>query len=193
MCAKRKDLMMFQLNEKVFYPGYGVAMIENIIERVVLKNKTKFFKLKFIYKDITILVPFNGGAENVGIRHLSAKKVVMVAIDELQKIPSKKNNATDLSPNSWNRRNKDYQLKIQKGKLIDMMHVYRDLMYASKEKELSFGEKKLLQTTKELILQEISTVQNEDREVVMQLLQNPFQQLNFPQKLDSEASVLQAI
>jgi len=185
---------MFQLKDKVFYPGYGVAVIEDIIEKVVSENKTRFFKLKFVYKDITILVPFNGGAENVGIRHLSEKKVVLAAINELHKAPSKKDDSADPSPNSWNKRNKVYQLKIQRGKLLDIIRVYRDLMYASREKDLSFGEKKLLHMTKELLLQEISTVQKEEREVIMQRLQGPFQQLSFSEKINSgETSALQAI
>ncbi len=186
--------MMFQLKDKIFYPGYGVAVIEDIIEKVVLENKTRFFKLKFVYKDITILVPFNGGAENVGIRYLSEKKVVLAAIDELHKVPSKKDDSANPSPNSWNRRNKDYQLKIQGGKLLDIIRVYRDLMYSSREKDLSFGEKKLLHMTKELLLQEISTVQKEDREAIIHLLQSPFQQLSFSEKINSgETTVLQAV
>ncbi len=170
--------MKFELSDKVFYPGHGVAVIEEIIERVIAGSKAKFFKLNFIYKDVIVLIPIRKDATNLGIRHLSTKQKIERVFDELYKAPIKKVNPIEYSPSSWNKRNKDYQLKIQGGELLDIAKIYRDLMYTSKDKELSFGEKKILETTKELLVEEILLVSGESRDVVTQKLYTPFLQLD---------------
>lgn len=64
---------MFSLNEKVVYPGHGVALINRIIERKVAGTMTRFFELKFLHKDMTILVPVHNMI-SVGIRPLSSRQ-----------------------------------------------------------------------------------------------------------------------
>ncbi|HBS48178.1 TPA: hypothetical protein DEO28_03780 [Candidatus Dependentiae bacterium] len=184
--------MIFQLKDRVFYPGYGVAVIENIIEKIVANSEMRFFQLKFIYKEMTILIPYNEKV-SLGIRHLSDKKTIFKALEELSKEPDKKETFFDYSPNSWNKKNRDYQLKLQTGDLIEMTKIYRDLMLASREKDLSFGEKKLLKTIKELLLEEMLVAQNIDKEVILQQLQNPFQNFNFPPDGPMDCSSISSI
>lgn len=165
---------MYQLKDKVVYPGHGVAVIESIIEKKVGENNLSFFKLKFLYKDMTILVPI--ATTSYTIRHLCSWKEIDLALGELNK-PTKKLETLDFTPSSWNKRNKTYQLKIQSGNLLDIAVIYRDLMITSKYKDLSFGEKNLLQLAEELLLQEILEVKNQSRETIMQELRRPFKQV----------------
>ena len=170
---------MYQLKDKVVYVGHGVAVIEDIIEKKVANRSIKFFKLQFVYKDMTILLPTSGNSKSSLVRHLSNPKEVERALNELYAPPSKNSELVDFTPSSWNKRNKDYQLKLQSGSLLDVAIIYRDLMQASKTKELSFGEKNLLQTAEELLLQEIMSVKNKDRETVIKELRSPFQQYSY--------------
>ncbi|MCK4651271.1 hypothetical protein KAT08_03820 [Candidatus Babeliales bacterium] len=174
---------MFKLNDKVIYPGHGVAQIDEIVEKKVAGLNIKFFKLKFLYKDMTILLPI-GNFENSGVRYPYNKKEIKNVLNELCKVPKKKSDYRDSTPSGWNKRNKEYQLKIQEGKLIEIARIYRDLMYVSREKELSFGEKNLMQVVEELLVQEIHLVTNHDREFIIQELQDPFKQFFFNQKED---------
>ena len=164
-------------NDKNMVNGYQSKMIATALSKP--RNKAVFFKLKFVYKDVTVLIPTNKRNEAAGIRYLSSLAKIETAFNELYKIPCKKISASDYSPSSWNKRNKDYQLKIQGGDLIDIAKIYRDLMYSSRDKELSFGEKKILQTAKDLLVEEILLVRKERREEVIEKLQVPFQQLGF--------------
>ena len=59
----------FCVNEKVVYPGHGVAQINRIVEKQVAGNRASFFELKFLNKDMTILVPTHN-LSSVGIRRL---------------------------------------------------------------------------------------------------------------------------
>lgn len=170
---------MFRVGDKVVYPGHGVALIESVLQKIVGGNTLKFFKLAFLYKDMTVLVPVDSEGNAIGIRSLSAKKDVDAAINELYK-ESKKLESIDFTPSSWNKRNKGYQLKIQGGNLIDIASIYRDLMKTSHHKELSFGEKNLLHVAEELLAQEIVIIKNQEKEVVLAELRSPFKHIAFP-------------
>jgi CarD family transcriptional regulator len=171
---------MFKVEEKVVYPGHGVALIEEIIEKTVAGNSIRFFKLRFLYKDMTVLVPVNN-APHMSIRHLSSDEGVKKSLNELYKPPGRKLETLDFTPSGWNKRNKDYQLKIEGGALIDLAKIYRDLMFVAQQKELSFGERNLLQMTEDLIAQEIEIVTNNDRASVLRQIRSPFKEyVSFP-------------
>lgn len=169
---------MFQLNDKIVYPGHGVAVIDEIIEQNVAGVAIKFLKLSFLFKDMTILVPLYN-VDSIGIRMPSCSDVVAVAMAELHCKPERKLETLDFTPSGWNRRNKEYQLKIQGGQLLDLVKIYRDIMHIAQMKELSFGERTLLQNIEELIVQELKVIKNVEKELVVQEIRAPFKQLYF--------------
>mgnify|MGYP006432855057 CR=1 FL=1 len=145
---------MFKLKDKVFYPGHGVANIDSIENKVIAESAVSFFKLQFLFKEMTILVPVKN-VESIGVRALSKLSDIDKALNELYQPPEQKLGSVDFTPTGWNKRNKDYQLKIQRGSLAELTKVYRDLMFIAKQKDLSFGERNLLNMTEDLIIQEI--------------------------------------
>lgn len=172
--------IMFNINEKVIYPGHGVAVVEEKLKKLVAGNEINFFKLSFLYKDMTVLIPINN-VTRMSIRSLCSAGEVGLVLKELHKTPEKKVLSPDFSPSSWNKRNKDYQLKIQNGNLLDLARIYRDLMFVSKEKDLSFGEKGLLQLVEDLLSQEIGVVTNGKKEDVLRKIRSPFKEyVSFP-------------
>jgi len=166
---------MFKLNDKVFYPGHGVAQIVSIDDKHVAGSKVSFFKLKFIFKEMTILVPIKN-VDAIGVRSLSTKEDVVKALNELYKLPENQLGSVDFTPTGWNKRNKEYQQKIQKGCLVDLARVYRDLMFIAKQKDLSFGEKSLLSTTEDLIVQEIMVIRSDERDEAVREIRAPFRE-----------------
>lgn len=164
---------MFQPKDKVVFPGHGVAVIDSIIEKVFSGVKTPFFKLKFLYKDMTVLIPVQGPQVKSVMRPLSGQRELQMMFKILQ-IKPKKLETTDFTPSSWNKRNKMYQLKIQGGDLHDIAHIYRDLMYTAQYKELSFGEKNLLDTAEELLVQEIQSIQGQETRAILDMIRSPF-------------------
>ncbi len=169
---------MFKLNDHVVYPGHGVALVEDIIEKEVSGAVINFLKLSFLFKDMMILVPtYNIGT--IGIRYPGSVDELNNVLFELTKMPERKLEGIDFTPSGWNRRFKDYQAKIQGGRIIDIAKIYRDLMHVAQQKDLSFGERSVLQTTEELLSQEIQIVTGKERESIVQLLRNPFKQLIF--------------
>lgn len=153
---------MFLVNEKVVYPGHGVAIINQIVEKNVAGYKVVFYELTFLNKDMTILVPIDNLLA-AGIRKLASEQKVHDIFIMLAQ-PTKKD-IHELTGGNWNKRNKEYQCKLRTGSLEEISNVYRDLRYIASQKELSFGEKSLLQQTENLLVQEISLItrMNEDK------------------------------
>jgi len=164
---------MFLLNEKVVYPGYGVALINRKVERVVAGAITTFFELKFFTKDMTILVP-ESRLESVGIRRLSSKENIQEMIDLLNGKSCKKLGSCEAGVINWNKRNKDYQFKLRSGDIFKISALYKDLQKIGFDKELSFGERNLLSQIENLLVEEISVVCDLTKEQALLELRKPF-------------------
>ena len=57
---------------------------------------------------------------------------------------------------TWNRRYRGFMEKIKSGSLFEVAEVFRDLYRLKGIKPLSFGERRMLDTAKGLIVQELS-------------------------------------
>ena len=64
--------------------------------------------------------------------------------------------------------------KIKTGSIYDVAEVFRDLFNLRLEKDLSFGERKLLDTAQNLLVQELSTAKDIEEEAMMQEIENLF-------------------
>lgn len=164
---------MFALNEKVVYPGHGVAQISQIVEKKVAGAKVSFFELRFLNKDMTILVPVQTST-SVGIRRLSSYENITAIFKMLAK-PSARM-ARETTASNWNKRNKEYQCKLRTGSIQEIGEIYRDLKYIAAKKELSFGEKTLLAQTETLLVEEISLVTKVDEEKAIENLRAVFKE-----------------
>ena len=150
-------MVKFNCGEKIVYPGHGVAIIDRIIEKTIAGRISQFFELRFLNKDMTILVPTDN-AIDVGIRPLSSAAYINDIFKKLAQPATIKNHDTVVS--NWNKRNKEYQGKLRSGDLLEICAIYRDLRHIEYYKELSFGEKSLLQQTESLLIEEIAIVNN---------------------------------
>lgn len=61
---------------------------------------------------------------------------------------------------NWAKRYRDNLDRLKTGSIFQLASVMRDLVLMKRSKELSFGEKKMLDNVKSLIVDEISYVQN---------------------------------
>ena len=167
---------MFLLNEKVIYPGYGVAVINRLVERLVVNKKTNFFELKFFNKDMTVLIP-EDRLESIGVRKLSTEQELTMMFDCLHNF-----NVCDIirehNASTWNKRNKEYQSKLRNGQLLGIASIYKELQLIGLDKELSFGERNLFNQIEFLLVEEICAVhQKQVIEDVKIQLRTPFEKM----------------
>jgi CarD family transcriptional regulator len=158
---------MFRLHEKVVYPGQGVAVITRIVTKIIQNKTASFFELKLINKERIILVPVDN-ALSAGIRQLSSVENISSLVEKISKpyIPH------DGMLANWNKRNKEYLVGIRSGDLLEIGEIYRKLKHMQKHKELSFGEKSLLEQTEEMLVQEIALVKNMKEENAVQFVRS---------------------
>ncbi len=155
---------MFQVGQLAVYPAHGVGVIESVKERDVSGNQQKFYIMRLLDSDMIIMIP-TGNARNVGLRDIIDLQAVTEVYEILRHRPLRVNNQT------WNRRYRDYMDKIKTGSPFRVAEVLRDLTLLKTEKDLSFGERKMLDTAKNLLVKELSLVNNIDAdEIEAQLL-----------------------
>jgi CarD family transcriptional regulator len=155
---------MFQVGQLAVYPAHGVGRIESVQERAVSGSQAKFYVMRLIDTDMIIMIPTEN-ARNIGLRDIIDLQAVTEIYEILRHRPSRLNNQT------WNRRYRDYMDKIKTGSPFRVAEVLRDLTLLKTEKDLSFGERKMLDTAKNLLVKELSLVNNSNEdEIEAQLL-----------------------
>ncbi len=153
MTEKRSALNKeFKIGDVAVYPAHGVGEVQSIEEREIAGNKHKFYILKILDTGMTIMVP-TGNVRSVGLREVINESEVDIVYDILRE--------RDISINeqTWNRRYREYMDKIKTGSIYEIAEVLRDLMLLRYEKELSFGERKMLDTARYLIVKELAIAQ----------------------------------
>ncbi len=155
---------MFQVGALAVYPAHGVGVIESIQDREVAGLEQRFYIMRLLDSDMIIMIPTKN-AQNIGLRTVIDQQAVIEVFDILKKRPGRLNNQT------WNRRYRDYMDKIKTGSLFRVAEVLRDLTLLKLEKELSFGERKMLDTAKNLLVKELSLVNNEEEDEIEAQLQ----------------------
>ena len=143
----------FKVGDVAVYPAHGVGEVQSIETREIAGNKHKFYILKILDSGMTIMVP-TGNVRNVGLREVINESETDIVYDILRE--------RDISINeqTWNRRYREYMDKIKTGSIYEIAEVMRDLMLLRYEKELSFGERKMLDTARYLIVKELAISQD---------------------------------
>ena len=75
---------------------------------------------------------------------------------------------------TWNRRYREYTEKIKTGSPLEIAKVLRDLLVLKGDKELSFGERKMLDTARSLLVKELSIAKALPEEKIMDELKAIF-------------------
>ena len=149
----------FQVGEKAVYPGYGVAEITKIENREISGSQQRFYVLRVLGKEMTLMVPMSN-ADSVGLRNIIGAVEVEQVYDVLRKRGEKISTAT------WNRRYREYMEKIRTGSLTEIATVLRDLCLLRSDKDLSYGERNMLETARALLVQELALAKGQGEETV---------------------------
>lgn len=139
----------FAKGDMAVYPGYGVAEITGIENKEFSGASQEFYVLRVLGKDMTLMVP-KKNAESVGLRCIIGDAEIEEVFELLKK------RGEPISTATWNRRQREYNEKIRSGPLLEISSVLRDLCILRAEKELSYGERSMLETARGLVIQELA-------------------------------------
>jgi len=158
---------IFTVGNKVVYPGHGVAEITGVEAREISSTKLEFYVLRVLENNMKVMVPKHN-AKSVGLR-------MLVDDDEVKRVYGVlAHRGGKISTATWNRRYREYMEKIKTGSLVEIASVFRDLCILRADKELSFGERKMLDTARSLLVQELALAKGQQEDEVAAELDKMF-------------------
>ncbi len=157
----------FKVGEKVVYPAHGVGVIESLQVRNVSGTQKKFYMLRIVDTEMTIMIPTEN-VQTVGLRRIIGRDMV----SKVYKILRDKK--VEVDQQTWNRRYREYTEKIKTGSVLEIAKVLRDLFVLKADKELSFGERKMLDTARNLLVKELAIARSFPEEKIMEELKTIF-------------------
>jgi CarD family transcriptional regulator len=142
----------FEIGDKVVYPNHGVGIIEKISNRLVQGRFEKFYLLRICSNDILVMVP-TANAGDVGLRKIIERRAVEQLLTSLA-------NNQFFAQKDWKDRFKENSERMRSGSIFHVAEVFKNLVYLSRVKPLSFREKRMLDRARFLLISELSTVMN---------------------------------
>ncbi|MCD6223989.1 MAG: CarD family transcriptional regulator [Deltaproteobacteria bacterium] len=162
----------FKVGDLAVYPAHGVGLIEAIEEKVINGEQHDFYILKVIENGMVIMIP-TWNVDQVGLRNVVDPDDIPKIYDVIQK-----EQASVADKQTWNRRYKEYMDKIKTGSIYDVAEVFRDLYHLKLTKDLSFGERKLFDTARVLLVTELSTARNVDEAEIKSEINSLFETIS---------------
>lgn len=145
---------MFRVGDKAVYPAHGVGVIHAIETRDIMGNPMEVYVMRILERDMTIIIPV-GKCEEVGLRQV----IDDTEVDAVFEVLRQRKRVNDSQ--TWNRRFREYSEKIRTGSAVEIAKVLRDLYLLRSGKNLSYGEKRMLNTAMDLLSQEIAVARGQ--------------------------------
>lgn len=148
--------MLFRVGDKVVYPMHGAGVIEAIEEKEVLGETRKYYIMRLPIGNMKVMVPISNGS-NLGLREIIDAQQIDRVIDVL-------GDRADVVSTNWSLRYRQHLEKIKSGNVFEVAEVVRNLSLREREKGLSTGERKMLDTARQILISELSLA-SEDQNI----------------------------
>ena len=140
---------MFKIGDKIVYPMHGAGIITEVQNKEVLGVKKDYYILKMPMGEMKISIPVDK-INDMGIRFVAEEEIIHSLRDIL------KNSEVDF-PSNWNKRYKENLEKLRTGDIKETAIVYKGLYELDCSKGLSMIEKKVLNTSRKMLISEIAS------------------------------------
>jgi CarD family transcriptional regulator len=154
--------MDYKIGDKVVYPNHGVGIIEEINYGVLEGRTETYYMLRISSSALKVMVP-RSNAQAVGLRPVIRNGEASKVLGFIEK--GKFNSHHD-----WKHRFKENSERMRTGSLIEVAAVLKSLVSLSRNKPLSFREKKMLDRAKYLLVSELATARNASAETIESML-----------------------
>ena len=143
---------MYSVGDKIVYPMHGAGIIESIEEKEILGEKRSYYIMKMPIGDMKVMIPTHN-VDGIGIRGI----IGLSDVEKVFSILSEQN--TNVNSN-WNKRYRENMFKLKSGNIFEIADVVRSLMLREKEKGLSTGERKMLNSARQILISELVLAKN---------------------------------
>lgn len=171
---------LFKVNQKIVYPSQGVGKIVEIKERKFKDEVLLYYVVYLEVSDMTVMIPVTR-SEELGIRAIVSQEEAQAALEMI---------GEEFEPvtSDWKLR---YQMNLdllKKGSVSDIASIVRCLYHRSKVKELPILERKLYDSAKKLLEDEISFALDKSQKEVEALIHAKLEPLGLMQ--DHKSAVI---
>jgi CarD family transcriptional regulator len=139
----------FKVGDKAVHPAHGVGEVTAVEQREIGGTRTTFYVLRILDNAMKVMVPTTA-ATQVGLRSIMSD----AEANEILTTMKAREVAVDVQP--WSRRFRVYTEMIKSGSATEIAKVLRDMNRLKFDKELSFGERRLLDQARSLLLKELA-------------------------------------
>jgi len=148
----------FSIDQRIVYPSQGVGRILEIFEKQFNDKITQYYKIYIDVSDMIVMVPVDN-ATMLGIRPIVSADEALAALESLGE-------AIEPVTSDWKLR---YQMNLdllKKGSIADIASIVRCLYHRSKVKELPILERKLYDSARKLLIDEITSATGKNEKEV---------------------------
>jgi CarD family transcriptional regulator len=144
--------MEFKVNQNVVHLSHGVGIVKGIVERQFEEKTVKAYIIEINDNNCPkkVFVPFENSSTR--LRAIMDKKTAEAVLEYIHcEMPDH-----SLDGQTWNMRYREYMERMHTGDAKQIAEVFVALRALRAEKDLSFGERKLLEQARELLSKEFA-------------------------------------
>lgn len=138
---------MYSIGDKVVHPMHGAGIMESIINKKINGVTRSYYVLKLFVNNMQVLIPVET-CDEIGVRPIVDSMTANNVISSIKNIK-----VTDES--NWNKRYRDNMLNLKSGDVMKVAQVVKSLSLREQERGLSAGERKMLNSAKQILISEL--------------------------------------
>ena len=143
---------VLKIGDKAVYPGQGVGQVTAIENKDISGYRMTFYSIRILKSGTKIMVP-EGRLKSIGVRPLISKNEAEKVLSILSE---RKSGPKVRQQKNWQKRHQAYMEKIKTGSIYEIAEVVRDLGNIQKDKELSYGEKRMMDKAQNMVYSELA-------------------------------------
>lgn len=153
---------MYAPGDVIVHPMHGAGRIEEIVQQKVAGETRSYYVLQIPNGSVRVMVPVEGSAA-IGIRPLIDRDTAYAVLDAFAAIETE-------DDKNWNRRYRENMLRLKSGDLFEVSRVVKGLMARERSHGLSTGERKMLGTSRQILLSELELATGESHDALVSRL-----------------------
>ncbi|MDY3052161.1 MAG: CarD family transcriptional regulator [Ndongobacter sp.] len=138
---------MYHIGDRIVYPMHGAGTITGIEDKEILGEERKYYIMKMPISNIKISIPVDN-IDRIGIRPVMSEEDGLRVMEILREESSK------MSSN-WSQRYRENLENLKTGDPFEIAEIVRNLQLRDMEKGLSTSEKKMLNSSKRMLVSEL--------------------------------------
>nr|WP_072514676.1 CarD family transcriptional regulator [Ndongobacter massiliensis] len=153
---------MYKIGDRVVYPMHGAGTIVGVETKEILGEERDYLILAMPIGNIRISIPIDN-LDSIGIRSVMSKEEGQEVLEILRQESSR------MSSN-WSQRYRDNMESLKTGSPVEMAKIVRNLQLRDIEKGLSTSEKKMLNSSKRMLVSELIIAGSMTKEEAMEMI-----------------------